>query len=412
LNPRFLSAVLLALVASMLLMGSCANDPPRPNVLLVLVDALRADHLGCYGYDRDTSPFLDQFAGRGVRFENAFAQGSQTKVSMASMLTGLNPPTTKVRTASFRDQADTIRSDRLSDKVFTLAEILRTGGYETVGFVTNPHLQDFQGFGQGFDFYQYTLWSELQAEDITRKALDWLDARPVPDEPDPFFMYLHFMDVHDPYDPPEPWRGKYVTGSPDLEPIQFNGPAEDEYSAEHIAYSMALYDGQINYWDDSFRELITGLEDQGLLDNTLVVVVSDHGDEFNEHGGFGHGFTVYDEMIHVPLIMVWPGRLSAGERPDLVRLVDMTPTVAGLTGCPLPPIELDGVDLFDKKLERGSRPVYSETFNGQRPRGLRTSSEQIIHNYLSRHREYFDLAVDPGGAGHRYQGPGPVSEDG
>ena len=155
----------LVLLLPLLLSVSCTREVSRPNILLVVVDALRADHLGCYGYTRDTSPFLDEFAQRGVRFKRAYAQGSQTKVSMAALMTGLTPPNNKVRTASFSENRRTVKSDRLSRKATTLAEILKAADYRTVGFVTNPHLQRFQGFAQGFDTYKYTFWHDLRADE-------------------------------------------------------------------------------------------------------------------------------------------------------------------------------------------------------------------------------------------------------
>jgi len=384
-----------------------ASGKAPPDILLILVDALRADHISGYGYARKTTPFLDEYTEKGVRFSSAYSHSSHTKISVASLFTGLLPPSHGVRTAAIKEQAGRVKSDTLSTSVDTLAEILQRHGYSTAGFVTNPHVQAFQGFAQGFDEYQY---GDFDARSLNQRAISWLENH----SRSPYFLYLHYMDVHYPYDPPRPYRTRYVEERKGLKPLFIYGPASRKVSQEKIDDTVALYDAQINYWDDSFREFIERLDERSLLENAVVVIVSDHGDEFNDHGGFGHGFTLYTEMIHVPMYFIFEGKLASGiVRDDLVQLIDVVPTLYGLSGIETVGMNLEGVDLFDSRHEEADtdRRVYSETYLGEKPRSVRTVGQQLVFNATRETWELYDLSRDPAQKNDLYRGNTPeVSE--
>jgi len=396
-SRRFLiSAIITVAVAAALpgCGGKGRDEDTPPNVIVLMVDALRADHLGCYGYDRDTSPFLDEFAARGVVFERAYAQASQTKVSVASLMTGLNPPSHHVRTATLPGAAGgAVLSDVLSGELETLAERLQDAGYTTAGFVTNPHLEPGQGFDQGFEHYVYTEIEHCSADNLNEQVLDWLEEN----DHEPYFLYVHYMDVHMPYYPPPPYNFLYVPEVARMKPLELNGPPKGPVDLRRIGRTINLYDGQINYWDDRFQELIAAISGPDGLEETVVVVVADHGDEFYEHGGFGHGYTVYDGVIRVPLVVVGAeGQPGNQRRDDPVRLIDLLPTLCNLAGTPADETLLEGFDLFATgRADSVGIEVYAEALYGDKPYSVRKDSEFLIFNKTGQDWEFYDLALDP-----------------
>lgn len=377
---------------------------PRPNLLIILVDALRYDDLGIYGCPRDTSPFLDAWAKKGLVFTNAFSHSSHTKISVAALFTGLLPPANGIRRAAEAEEVlSSVRptSDVLAPELTTMAEFFRANGYRTYGLITNPHLLASMGFDQGFEQYEY-LHGGPRAMLVNLTALAWFRAN----RARPFFAYIHYMDVHAPYRPPPDYEIKFTLHLAKAELEIENGPYKGEVSEGQIAYARALYDAQVRYWDDEFKKFMAGLEDAGALNNTMVVVISDHGEEFHEHGGFGHGYTVYDEMIHVPMILVWPGHVPDGlERTDLVQLIDLFPTLARLAGLDPSALPLQGRDLFHNGFRGKTRlsflfpqaapPVYAETFQGKMPRCLRSEHDKTILDFADQSAEFYDLERDP-----------------
>jgi arylsulfatase A-like enzyme len=237
----------------------------------------------------------------------------------------------------------------------------------------------------------------MPAEGLNREALSWIDGAE-----SPFFVYLHYMDVHFPYDPPAPYRTLYSAERSDLTPLRLNGPGS--FDAETIAYSTALYDAQINYWDDHFRQLMEELEKAGRMDDTIVVIVADHGEEFGEHAGFGHGFTTYPEVLHVPLVVVYGDFVAKGVvRHDLVRLIDIAPTIRGLAGLEPGLAAAEGSDLFAASgVEQTERVLYSEASSGHGPRSVRTSKYQLIFNSDDESWEFYRLGHDPRALRNRY----------
>ena len=313
-SSRRASSLLLCLAA----IGACDGAPrrgERANVILIVIDGLRADHLTPFGYSRDTSPFLDEMAASGVLFENTISQSSGTKTSVASLLTSLYPEAHGVRGVK----------DVLPDSIRLLPEVLRDHGYRTFAIHGNPWLEERFGFNQGFDEFRFTHWYKdtFDAQMVNEQALQWVDEKQTP----PFFLYLHYMDVHSPWKPPGDFD-------------RFGPEAVDQY------------DGSILYLDSRLKALYGELTKRGLDENTWIIVTADHGEEFGEHGNYkvGHGLTLYREVLRVPLIFHHGhhghhGQAPAGKRVSRqVRLIDVAPTILELVGIPIPE-HLEGVSL-------------------------------------------------------------------
>jgi arylsulfatase A-like enzyme len=363
-----------------------------PNIILVVIDALRADRLNDYGHDRKTNPFLAEFGKRGIRFTNAYSQSSHTKLSVASLLTGLIPPHHGVRQADFPWEEEKTRyfSDSLSSKLTTLAEVLQKKGYRTAGFVTNPHLKSYFGFSQGFEDYTYIDLPQGKARPLNNEIVRWLKQR----EKNPFFIYVHYMDIHAPYRPSPEYRSLY-TRKKDLVAYGSNGPHQGTVDREAVQYTKDCYDAKINYWDDCFRELIRQMEEQGWAGNTIFVILSDHGEEFYDHGGFGHGFTLYQEQLRVPLYIVGQGRIPPGQvRKDRVEVIDIFPTLCALAGQKVKSLGLQGKDLLASEGLSPDSFHYAETCMGKAPVSVQTADFKLIYNVAEKSFELYDLKND------------------
>jgi len=316
----------------------------RPNLVVYLVDTLRADHLGCYGYERPTSPELDAFARGAILYEQARAQSSWTRPAVATVLTGLYP------IAHGAQQ----RSQRLPESVETVAERLGAAGYDTALFTTNANVTEKFGFAQGWRTFRYLARSRggrrvqhLSSAEINESVFRWLDER---DPERPFLLFVHTLDPHDPYRPAEPFRTRLApdvdveaaccgrsTTLVDLDP---------EAARERARQSAALYDGEIAQNDAAFGDLLAELERRGLAAGTAVLFLSDHGEEFAEHGGWKHGWTLYEEQLRVPMVLRLPGGAHAGTRVATpVEQIDVAPTLYALAGVETP-AELPGESLL------------------------------------------------------------------
>ncbi len=330
----------------------------RPNVVVYLIDALRADHLGCYGYDRPVSPHIDRFAERAILFERAQAQTSWTRASVASVFTGLMP---QVHSANDDD-------DALSASVMTIAEYLQAAGFQTGGFSSNGNAGPNVGFAQGFDIFRNL--GPVRSEEINEEASSWLDAL---DDKRPFFLWVHTVDPHAPYSPPEDLRRRFapaVTGRNlgSIAHIESLTQHPDRLSAKLIADMVSLYDAEIAANDRSFGALLSDLHDLGLFDDTLIIVVSDHGEEFYDHGGWTHGKTLYSEQLDIPLIVKLPGT-SAGQRiSQVVQHVDILPTILEFVGLEEPG-GIQGKSLGALLVEEGRQQWRNRSFSSLDLRG-------------------------------------------
>jgi len=318
-----------------------SEKPRSPNVLFFSVDTLRADHLGCYGYDRSTSPRLDALAQRGVLFENCFSSSPWTLPSYGSLFTSLHPTQHRAgiskSAAAWRNEApiesdpEAKRRETLLLDVPTLAELLAGNGYRTAALFANPFLHPRSGLDRGFSEYTWFQYSARSAVDL---AMTWLDRN----NDVPTFLFVQVTDPHWPYAPPEPFDALFSQTAardervPNLKDLRRSEPAQ-----ETRRQLVDLYDGEIAFADAEFGRLIDHLAKNGTLDDTLVVFHSDHGEEFWDHGGFEHGHAIHSELLRVPLILHWPKALGKPLRvPNHVRTLDVLPTILDLVGIERP----------------------------------------------------------------------------
>ncbi len=397
--------------------------PDMPNVVLVLVDTLRADHLGAYGYDRPTSPHIDALAREGVLFRQAIGQAPWTSASIASLMTGLYPSVHGLDQGARWGGGQTSAGGKLPFRVQkslspsqeTLAEILRRNGYTTAGFVSNIYVNSIFGFGQGFDIYddQHRGYSrdvshvKQRGEETNRRIFRWLESRP--DEP--FFLFAHYNDPHWPYDPPSPHGEAYIKGyGGDLTPEKTTAIVEQQgkpitgLSKEDLRYIVGLYDGEIHYADDQVGRLIDKLDAMALDRDLLIVFTADHGEEFLDHGSASHGYTLYDEMIHVPLILRWKGKLARREVSEQAELIDVVPTLLDLIGVEHAGAGGSGLAFQGESLRpllegareaRGHIAFAEASYTGDQ-RAVRTpEGQKLIHDAASNETEAFDLTTDP-----------------
>lgn len=333
------AAALLALVGC-----TESTTPPeptarRPNVLLIVLDTTRRDRLSTYGHRVETTPHLSRIAAEGVLYENCITPGSWTLPSHASLFTGLFP----------RDHHATVEHLHLDDEFVTLAETLGDAGYATVGFTNNAWLSKGMGMTQGF-----AEWQEIDARDwgysdtgaqvTNRRALAWLDARPDPSRP--FFMFINYFEPHLPYAPPPPYDTRYVPGDADPATLaalrKWKNPRElgfilkqpgMEVTARQFELLLSQYDGEIAYLDSRLGELFDALGERRLLDDTVLVITSDHGEHFGEHGMMDHKMSLYDVLVHVPLVVRYPPAFPGGRRIRAhVQTIDVFPTLVRLAG--------------------------------------------------------------------------------
>lgn len=357
-----------------------------PDVYVYSVDALRPDHLGCYGYDRGTSPAIDAFAKEATLFERAYTPTPWTRPSVAAMLSGLY--------ASVHGAMH--YSEGLAEWPVLVPEVLHEEGYFTAGFVTIPCLATPYGLDQGYDRYVYRL---APATWVSMMVRETLAAQPAEK---PVFMFLHTLEPHDPYRPrPEHlsrfdrgFQGRYDGTSKSLEKLRVPYPDMTRDDIEHI---IDRYDAEVWEADEGFRGFIAELRKAGRYDSSVIFLISDHGEAFMEHGTFSHGFDLSCESTHVVLIARFPGGRFAGTRVDeRVSLVDLMPTIlaqAGLT--PDLPYELPGEDLAEVAASPQRQPkrrIYGEI---SRWDGNEIDLVSVIDE--DGYKRVMDVSVPPGG---------------
>ncbi len=382
--------------------------PKAPNILLISIDSLRADHLHCYGYPRETSPHLDALAAEGVLYRYAVAPTSWTLPSHVTMMTSLPP------------HQHQITSDltRLGGGALTLAEVLRGAGYETAAFVSGPYLQAEYGFWQGFDHYDdysamprhWNAGRKITSPGLINAVTRWIEDRPQPERP--FFVFLHMWDVHYDYRPPAPYANMFdphYTGSVTGEDFEGSAEVHRDMAPRDLEHIIALYDGEIRYTDEHLGQLFDFLRRRGLFDSSIVAATSDHGDEFFEHGEKGHRKSLYDEVLLVPLILRYPAGLPAGQViSEQVRLLDLAPTLLRLAGLEQPP-EFGMQDGDQRDFGQNvARRSDTETIEEPAPRlaygvlswqlaSVRNNGWKLIVRVKDDPRpELYNLAADPG----------------
>jgi arylsulfatase A-like enzyme len=406
-RPRYLAApVVCALLAISFLLAGCRGkfDSAHQDIVLIVVDTLRADHLGAYGYDRGTTPRLDNLARQGTVFEAAWSTAPWTLPSVMSIMTSRYPSSHRVENDGLKLSADTP----------TLAETLKQAGYATGAFVSHVYVSAPFGFGRGFttfeDFdlsrpgYRLEAGMEPRADRVTDTALAWLDRqghRPV-------FLFLHYFDPHWPYDPPERIRALY--------PDDYRGPLDAGYDSiskfqdprvplpdDYRGFLIDRYDGEIRFVDEQIGRLLDGLAASGRGPRSWVVVTADHGEEFKDHGSMGHGRRLYEEVVHVPLIVAsasHSGAAPAARVAAPVSSIDLLPTIAALAGT-APPAGAQGtslVPLLDAAdtAPPAERSLVCETIRlNAHLKAVRRGPLKLIQSMDENRTELYDLATDP-----------------
>ena len=369
-----------ALVGAALLLwlvGSCpaatANpassaSSPRSNLIVVSIDTLRPDHLGVYGYESPTSPNLDAFARESVLFENAVAPSPTTLPSHTSLFTGLSPSSHGV---------DQSKGRKAPMELITLAELLAKQGYATASVNDGGYLGAPFGLGQGFSHFDQSRGSvdrsarrSTQLAERVESALGWLDEV----RPERFFLFVHSYEVHIPLSPPEESLAHFEESyeGPLGDVIltdEWFGRANSTTDPADVRHWIRLYDASVRSADAGFGKLVRGLRERGLYEDSLIVVVSDHGEELGERTGLSlHGKTLYDEVLRIPLLIKLPGGASAGHVvSQQARLIDVLPTVLSALGLESP-AAIDGESLLatlDGASGSRPRPAVSVTEGGQ-----------------------------------------------
>ncbi len=429
----------LAVAGLAVLLAACAGpfDPAHDDIVLVVVDTLRADHLGVYGYARGTSPRLDGLASRATVFDAAWSAAPWTLPSVMSIMTSRYP-------SSHRVENDGLK---LADDVPTLAETLKQAGYATGGFVSHVYVSATFGFGRGFEMfddfglsqpgYHLEAGMEPTADRVTEAALAWLNRqgrRPV-------LLVVHYFDPHWPYAPPERYRALY--------PNAYAGPHDASYDSisryqdplvpipeDYRRFLIDRYDGEIRFVDEEIGRLLDGIAATGRAARTWVIVTADHGEEFKEHGSMGHGRRLYQEAVSVPLIIGrpparpagkgtgdagGPGPSGAGRVSVPAAGIDLFPTITALAGVP-PPAGLQGASLVpllrpavaaagaagEPGAAEGAapalpgngpapdRPLVCETIRlNAHLKAVRRASLKLIQSMDENRAELYDLAADP-----------------
>ncbi len=365
--------LLLWMLASSLAIAAQVSGakPSTPEVFLITIDTLRADHVHCYGYEQGATPAIDGLAKDGVRFSHAYTPSPITNTSHTTILTGLLPSTHGVTDFAIPPAADHP----------TWAELLSGQGYHTAAFIGAVILDSkalAPGLDRGFDFYDNfpehpktkARWGRLERRgiDVVQHAEAWLTAHPR----GPHFVWVHLYDPHDPYEPPPPYSAKYKD---------------------------RLYDGEIAYADSALGNFVGFLKAHNQYQNALIIVVGDHGEGLGEHHEETHGIFLYDSTTHVPMIFKLPGRSAAGKIIEAqVRTTDILPTVLDLVGAPQK-AQFDGESLkADFTGEAKSRVAFGETdyplrFGWASLRSVRTEGFKFIE---APRPEFYDLGTDPG----------------
>lgn len=408
-NAYALTLSRLGLGAALLFTLSCGDgqtvSPGATSFVLIVVDTLRADHLGLYGYDRPTSPNLDAWAEDGRVFEHAFAPSSWTLPSFSSLYTGRWPLIHQgglARKEAPGEGRPPVFLGPVAD-LPTLAETLKDAGMRTLAVATNPYLAPSFGMDRGFDRYDLDLGppggSSPRAEEVVRRALALVDEV----KGEPFFLVVHLFDPHASFDAPPPFRHKFTASIQSA----FTLPVEDvvdirrrsrELAPQDRAFVAAAYDEEIAYTDAQLGVLRDGLSARGVLETSLLIFTADHGEELFEHGSFLHGHAMWQELLHVPLIVWGPG-VAPGRESVPVSLVDIAPTVlegVGLTS----PSPFDGQSLWPMLSTGASLPtrtLFSEGIHsGPNPQSAVVHwPHKLIVNHQDGLIEAFDLAQDP-----------------
>jgi arylsulfatase A-like enzyme len=384
--------------------AASAALPAKPNVVLLSIDTLRADALGSYGNGAATTPALDRLAQSGVRFAHAYSTSSWTPPAMASLMTGLYPIRHGVTSGRVVQQPRDGRPRRriegqqvLPPDLTMLAQVLQRSGYRTYGITANAHLDAELGFARGFDRYECLGFAEADRVLASFRAFQTeISAKRAP-----YFLWVHLFDPHTPYFRDETWFERALPNGPRFPELERVTPPErykdmGVNGGERLDYVRALYHGEVRHSDRAAESVLTALQAE---DDALIVVVSDHGEEFLEHGMFGHAHSLFEETVRVPLIVRFPDRRHAGKVvAQPVSIVDVLPTIAAAIGAQAP-ASADGRSLLPliEGAAQDPRTVFAELAR-DRPRKMAFGDGfKLIHDVNDPAASaLYDLGQDPG----------------
>jgi len=387
---KTLSVLLFALV---ILSGCREPFAGGRNVILISLDNLRSDHVTCYGYGRELTPVLDSLASEGIMYSRFQAQAPRTLPSHASVFTGLS--VAAHGTGKFEDRV-------FDPDLPSIQSVLKRNGYATAAFGNVIYFTDSYKFDAHFDHLHCNIKGYYAGAQTFSDARGWIEQQ----DGGPFFLFIHVFEIHMPFDPPEPWDRMFTeNGSEGIIEweVDQDGTLLNPEDNEHL---LNLYDGEIAYTDMILGEFLSYLRSSGLSDSTLVIVFSDHGEEFLEHGGWFHGHSLYQELLSVPLFISGPG-IPRGEVDSLSSAhFDIFPTILEYLGISVP-ADVEGVSLLDDS----SRAVRSIPSSGLDPQwmgwgGINTDAsylvsilrgqDKLIMDMSTGHTEMYDLYTDPG----------------
>jgi arylsulfatase A-like enzyme len=384
------------------------------NVVLITVDCLRADHVSCYGYKRKTTPFIDNVAKKGFKFTNAFTNGPNTRLSIPSLLTSTYP-------LLFLQE---VQNGRFHQGRTSISSLLKEHGFSTAGIHSNPYISKFYGYDRGFDYFNDFLIGQVEDEisqtkakktirelvkgvkavishklphedgnTINNQAFTWVE-----DIIEPFFLWIHYMDTHMPYVPPNEYLKLIdVKSYSHVKKIWMGKKIDDvemrkTISNEEVSDYVNLYDGCIRYVDQIIKNLITDLEKK--YSDTLFIITADHGEEFREHGDLGHHEKLYDELLHVPLIF-YGQEGPVGNRDELISLVDIVPTMFHFLGLK-PKSKMQGTIISNEK-----KFIITEAWKNGRITAYRDKEWKLILNDTT--KELYYLPEDTFEQNNMYQ---------
>jgi arylsulfatase A-like enzyme len=397
--------------------AACRGErlPSVENAVLISIDTLRADYLGAYGHPYVKTPHIDALAAEGVTFDRVVAPAPTTLVSHTSLMTGTYPHTHGVPN----------NANKVSDANRMLAEVLQEAGFRTAGLVGGFPLAPHTRFNQGFEHYRYVPGKPIRqqsGEQVTDAVLEWLDSR----EPGRFFLFVHYWDVHWPYEPPPPYDRMYgdetqrIAGNKrEINRTRRALRRGQPRAARRSEILKLRYAGEVSYVDAQIGRLIAGLRERDLLESSVVLLTADHGEAMDEHPAelWNHGNTLYDSVARIPLILRLPGGALAGSRRDwTLSAIDLMPTLLELLGQP-PQAGVEGVS-FAAALAEGTAPERGPVFaqatkphrrryergrawkNADKCRGVWEANWKLMHCPLRGRfgglRELYDVSTDPG----------------
>jgi len=394
-------------------LSGCKPPPDMsglPNIVLICVDSTRPDHLGCYGYDRDTSPVIDSLASSGVLWTRCQSQSSWSMPAFTSLWTGTSPEAH--RTGWFNNSMHPV------DPILpTIASVLRNRGYTTAAFVSCYYLGEQFGFGRGFGTFAISGKDEDSSSGTVDKVITWLDKNL--EESDRILLAVHLFDPHPPYDPPEPYRSMWTESDEDSLPIWWSVEVDSLTDPGQLETLVGMYDGEIRSSDHEIGRILTHLRTVGIADSTVVIILSDNGQEFLDHGWIGHSHSLYQELLHVPLIISGPGIPSGEQRDANVGLWDLLPTIVGLTDSEMP-INVQGMDLLSDSLPPTRAipsgftlpDMYVVDDDGKNPLtsvktvAVMMGDLKVIWDMVADSMVMYDLSIDPAELS-----PIPITED-